>query len=219
MLSLDSPKRRRIATPEVDIDDEDSEDESDDEEEVVQPGTSDADPVQAMTTKLRKKNMREMILSGDPDKMKRAGSLEIGAVVAHASGDRIRANALIDEHGGKALSIPDFDAIKSISKTRLGGIIRRIRDLKEEIQNKLPVGLFRSDRDEFLLAWMHHGLLYTNKIRPPHLMMRKSKDNSQDMLTDVAAHKCRHICMCYDISFSKFLGLTHAFILCGMTTH
>ena len=103
--------------------------------------------------------------------------------------------------------------MKSVSKTRLWGIIRQIRDIKEEVQSKLPVGLFRSGREEFLLTWIQHGLLYTDKIRPPRLMMRKSQDNGQDMLTDVAAHKCRHICMCYNISMSKFLGLTHAFYL------
>ena len=134
-MSLQLPKRRRIATPEVDIDDEDSGDESDDEEVDIQPGPNDADPVKDMITKLTKTNIRKMLLSGDPDKMMRAGSLEIGAVVAHEEdGDIIRANALIDEWGGKALSIPDFNALQSISKSRLWGIIRRIRDVKQEIQ-------------------------------------------------------------------------------------
>ena len=120
LLSLQSPKRRRIATPEVDIDDEDSGDESDDEEVDIQPGPNDADPVKDMITKLTKTNIRKMLLSGDPDKMMRAGSLEIGAVVAHEEdGDIIRANALINEWGGKALSIPDFNALQSISKSRL----------------------------------------------------------------------------------------------------
>ena len=210
-MLLQSPKRRRVATPDDNIDSDDDEEDSDDEDEVVQSGHNDANPTKAMTAMLTKSNMRKLILKGDHDSMTRAGSLEIGAVVAYKSGDIIRANALIDEYGGKALSIADFDAMKSILKKRLWGIIQRIRDLKEEIQSKLPAGLFRSDREEFLLTWMHHGLLYTDKIRPSRLMMRKSKDNGQDMLTDVAAHKCRHICMCYNISFLKFLVLTHAF--------
>ena len=211
LSTLQLPKRRRIATPDNAIDDEESED-KDEGEADIEPDSGDPDPVQVVLTKLRKSKIRKMIYSENHDNIIEAGSLEIGAVVAHEEkGDLIRANALIDEYGGKALSVADFNAMKSIPNNRLWGIIQRIRDLKEEIQSKLPVGLFRSDREEFLLTWMHHGLLYTDKIRPPRLMMRKSKDNSQDMLTDVAAHKCRHICMCYNISFSKFLGLTHAF--------
>ena len=75
-----------------------------------------------------------MIYSEDHDKIIEAGLLEIGAVVAHETkGDIVQANALIEEYGGKALSVADFNAMKSVSKTRLWGIIRRIRDLKEEI--------------------------------------------------------------------------------------
>ena len=166
LTPLQLTKRPRIATPDDDIDDEDSEDE-DEEETDIEPDPGDADSVQVAITKLHKSKIREMINSEDPDKIIEAGSLEIGAVVVHEEkGDITRANALIDEYGGKALSTADFNAMKSISKTKLGGIVRRIRDLKEEIQNKLPVGLFRSGREEYLLTWIHHGFLYTDKIRP-----------------------------------------------------
>ena len=69
---------RRIATPDDNIDADDDEEDNNDDEEVVQPGHNDADPVKAMMTMLTKTNMRKLILSGDPDNMMRAGSLEIG---------------------------------------------------------------------------------------------------------------------------------------------
>ena len=107
--------------------------------------------------------------------------------------------------------LPDFNSTKLILKERLWGIIQPVRNIKEDIQSEKPVGLFRLGYEEILLTWIHHGLLNTNKIGPPRLMMKKSKNNSQDMMMDVAAHKCRHICMCYNISLLKFLGLTNAF--------
>ena len=134
-MTLQSPKRRRMATPDDNIDADDDEEDSDNEDEVVQSGHNDFDPVKAMTAMLTKSNIRKLVLKGDHDNnMMRAGSLEIGAVVAHEEkGDLIRANALIDEYGGKTLSVTEFNAMKSVPKTRLWGIIRQIRDLKEEI--------------------------------------------------------------------------------------
>ena len=102
-MSLQSPKRQRMATPDDNIDEDDDEEDSDDEDEVVQSGHNDADPVKAMTAMLTKSNMRKLILKGDHDNMMRAGSLEIGAVVAYKSGDIIRANALIDQYPSRRM--------------------------------------------------------------------------------------------------------------------
>ena len=96
LSTLQLPKRRRIATPDNAIDDEESED-KDEGEAYIEPDSGNPDPVQVVITKLRKSKIREMIYSKNHDKIIKAGSLEIGAVATHEKNeDLIRANALIE---------------------------------------------------------------------------------------------------------------------------
>ena len=78
---------------------------------------------------LEVRNIRSLLEKGE---YLEAGSLQIAAAIARRGGDRITANAVIEQLGGIPRSVKDFDAIKSIGASRLKPILDRINNLQKK---------------------------------------------------------------------------------------
>ena len=149
----------------------------------------------------------------DIGEYKRVGSLEIAAREAHAGNNLRSVNAKIIKLGGTAISIEEFDAIRSISRSNLGRQIMNFGKLKKHVNSALPVRLFHIGETQLVLEYVNHGLRYTNTngeclSQEMHFI---SKHNNQKELRLDCASIIRHIIVCYNISLSKFPSLLNCF--------
>jgi len=205
-----SRKRKHSPVSEDNSTSLDDDDDDDYEEEETESGADgNVDLTKAMSIQLDKGELKKLWTDGE---YKRVGCLEIAAKEAHAGNDLPAANSKITMLGGTAISIAEFDAIKSIKKSILGRKIKNFDDLKEHINSGLPGDLFHIGKNQIVLEYVNHGLRYTKTSgeclsQEIHFI---SKHNNQKELRLDCAHMIRHIIICYDISLSKSSSLLKA---------
>lgn len=104
-----------------------------------------------------------------------------------------------------------LETIATLQRTPLSWALRHLCDIRKDIIEQLPGGLFAPKDGDLLVDWIADGRRYAGGERLPAKNFEKHPSNNRPWLTDEAMHYVRHIVHCFRIPVERFSALWNCF--------